>query len=84
MNSLTTLSDGETYADVRFGNDFIVTIDRTARKDALTVRIFHPDAPETPVGEHHLDLTATSEDRDQAIVGTETNAQNNGREGALG
>ncbi|WP_251344569.1 hypothetical protein [Haloplanus halophilus] len=52
----TTLSDGDTYADVRFGDDFIVTVDRTAPKDAITVRVFHPDIPEKPVGEHHLGL----------------------------
>lgn len=56
MNTFTTLSDSETYADVRFGDDFIVTVDRTAPTDAITVRVFHPDTPEKPVGEHHLAL----------------------------
>jgi len=52
----TTLSDGNTYADIRFGDDFIVTVDRTDREDAITVRVFHPNTPEKPVGEHHLSL----------------------------
>lgn len=53
---LSTITDGETYADVRFGEAFIVSVDRTARHDAITVRVFHPDAPENVIGEHRLDL----------------------------
>jgi hypothetical protein len=82
MNSLTTLSDGETYADVRFGDDFIVTIDRTARKDAITIRVFHPDTPETPVGEHRLNLTL---DDDSSLGTPSESTQNNiDSTGALG
>ena len=82
MNSLTTLSDGETYADVRFGDDFIVTIDRTARKDAITIRVFHPDTPETPVGEHRLNLPLD----DDSSLGTPSESTQNNIDptGALG
>lgn len=61
MTQLSTLSDGETYADVRLGDTFIVFIDRTAHKDAITVRVFHPDQPDVAIGEHHLNLTLPEE-----------------------
>lgn len=61
MTQLSTLSDGETYADIRLGDTFIVSVDRTAHKDAITVRVFNPDQPDVAIGEHHLDLTLPEE-----------------------
>ena len=77
-----TLSDGDTYADVRFGDDFIVTVDRTAPKDAITVRVFHPDIPENPVGEHYLSL---DDDRAPTLEArNESSSAVTDREGATG
>lgn len=61
MTQLSTLSDGETYADIRLGHTFIVSVDRTAHKDAITVRVFDPDQPDVAIGEHHLDSTLPGE-----------------------
>jgi hypothetical protein len=67
MTTLTTLSDGETYADVRLGETFIVSVDRSAHEDALTVRVFHPDEPETAIGEHCLDLSLDEENGETTV-----------------
>ena len=56
MTSLSTITDGETHADVRLGDTFLVSVDRTTSDDSITVRVFHPDAPETVVGEHCFDI----------------------------
>lgn len=67
MTSLTTLSDGETYADVRLGETFIISVDRAPHEDALTVRVFHPDEPETAIGEHCLNLSLNEENSDTTV-----------------
>jgi hypothetical protein len=84
MTTLTTLSDGETYADVRLGETFIVSVDRSAHEDALTVRVFHPDEPETAIGEHCLDLSLDEENGETTVeTNTRANPTNSG-EGVLG
>ncbi len=84
MALLTTLSDGETYADVRLGETFIISVDRAPHEDALTVRVFHPDEPETAIGEHCLDLSLNDGDSDTP-VGTHTEtAPTTSRERTLG
>jgi len=67
MTTLTALSDGENYADVRFGETFLVTVDHCAHEDAITVRVFHPDNPETAIGEHCLDLSPDEENGETTI-----------------
>jgi hypothetical protein len=67
MTSLTTLSDGDTHADVRLGETFLVTVDHCAHEDALTVRVFHPNEPETPIGEHCLDLSLAAENGETTV-----------------
>ena len=67
MTTLTALSDGETYADVRLGETFIVTVDHCAHEDALTVRVFHPNEPETPIGEHGIDLSLATENGETTV-----------------
>lgn len=80
MALLTTLSDGETYADVRLGETYIISVDRAPHEDALTVRVFHPDEPETAIGEHCLDLNLN-----ETTVGTHTEtAPTTSRERTLG
>ena len=69
MTSLTTLSDGDTYADIRLGETFIVSVDRS--EDGLTIRVFHPDEPETAIGEHCLNLSPDRE-IDETTVETHT------------
>jgi hypothetical protein len=84
MTTLTTLTDGETYADIRLGETFIVSLDRSAHEDALTVRVFHPYEPETAIGEHCLDLSLNEEDSDTTVE-TYTRADpTTSGEGALG
>jgi hypothetical protein len=73
MTTLTALSDGETYADVRLGETFIVIVDHCAHENALTVRMFHPDEPETAIGEHCLDLSPDGE-IEETTVETHTGA----------
>jgi hypothetical protein len=67
MTTLTALSDGETYADVRLGETFLVTVDHCAPEDALTVRVFHPNKPETPIGEHGIDLSLDEENGETTV-----------------
>lgn len=69
MTSLTSLSDGDTYADIRLGETFIVSVDRS--EDALTIRVFHPNEPETAIGEHCLNLSPDGAN-DETTVGAHT------------
>jgi hypothetical protein len=84
MTSLTTLSDGKTYADVRLGERFIVSVDRAAHEDALTVRVFHPDGPETAIGEHCLNLSLSEENSDTTVKTHLKAAPTTNREETLG
>jgi endonuclease YncB( thermonuclease family) len=83
MPSLSTITDGKTHADVRLGETFLVFVDRTPNDDTITVRVFHPDAPETVVGEHcfDVDLDAIETPLDAE---SSTNPTSANREGALG
>ncbi len=84
MALLTTLSDGETYADVRLGETYIISADCAPHEDALTVRVFHPDEPETAIGEHYLDLNL-NEESSKATVETHVGADpTTSGEGVLG
>jgi len=71
MTSLTTLSDGDTYADIRLGETFIVSVDRS--EDGLSIRVFDPDKPETAIGEHRFDLSPDGE-IEETTVETHTGA----------
>jgi hypothetical protein len=67
MTTLTALSDGVTYADVRLGETFIVTVDHCAHENALTVRVFNPNEPEIPIGEHCLGLSLDEENGETTV-----------------
>jgi len=38
-----------------------------AHEDALTVRVFHPNEPETPIGEHGIDLSLATENGETTV-----------------